>query len=72
VKSGIPPIANADVWSNPDEYRESVREFIGAMATELAELAYSTELDALAVACDVVREIATGKVKSQNRRVDCR
>jgi hypothetical protein len=37
---------------------EDVREYIGAMAAGLAELAYASRLESLAVACDVVREIA--------------
>jgi len=40
------------------------------MATEMAQLAYSNNLDAVAVACDVVREIAAGNVKSKERWPD--
>lgn len=73
MKSGTLPIENAGVaWTKQDAHRENVREFIGAMAAELAELAYASRLDALAVACDVVCEVAAGKVKSQGRHVECR
>ncbi|HZL32097.1 MAG TPA: hypothetical protein VFC54_13710 [Pseudolabrys sp.] len=48
---------------------DSVRDYIGAMAAELAQLAYHNQLDALAVACDVVREIAVGNVSSPARHM---
>jgi hypothetical protein len=51
--------------------RADVREYIGAMAAALAELAFHNGLDAVAVACDVAREIAEGKVSSDGRRLDC-
>ncbi len=73
MKSNVTPLdkarhrrAKVDVAGAMD-----VCEFIGAMAAELAELAYMSRLDTLAVACDVVREIAEGKVNSQSRQVDC-
>lgn len=47
-----------------------VREYIGAMAAQLAEMAFRSRLDSLAVACDVVREIAEGNVNSQTRQVE--
>lgn len=47
---------------------DNVSDYIGAMAAELAQLANANRLDALAVACDVVREIAAGNVKSQSRQ----
>jgi hypothetical protein len=50
-------------------HEEDVREYIGAMAAGLAELAYASELESLAVACDVVREIAEGNVDAQARVV---
>jgi hypothetical protein len=37
------------------------------MAAELAELAVAKHLDSLAVACDVVREIAQGNVSAEAR-----
>jgi len=51
---------------------EHVCDYIGTLAAELAELALHNRLDALAVACDVVREIADGNVKSHPRHVDGR
>jgi hypothetical protein len=65
-KPGVPPLGRS-----PGRMREDVREYIGAMATELAELALYNGLDALAVACDVAREVAEGKVSSAGRRLDC-
>jgi hypothetical protein len=50
--------------------RREVGEFIRAMAVELAALAYLNNLDALAIACDVVREVAEGNVNSHQRHVD--
>lgn len=57
---------DSDVCS---ETAAEVREYIGDMAAGLAELAYASRLEALAVACDVVREIAEGKVTSDARLV---
>jgi hypothetical protein len=45
--------------------QDEIRDHIGAVAAELAQLANSNKLDALAVACDVVREIAAGNVRSK-------
>jgi hypothetical protein len=39
------------------------------MAASLAEMAYASRLDALAVACDVVREIAEGNVSADTRLI---
>jgi hypothetical protein len=50
--------------------QREVGEYIREMAAELAELAYQNHLNALAVACDVVREIAAGNVNSHERHVD--
>jgi hypothetical protein len=44
-----------------------VRDYIAEMAAGLAELALASRLDSLAVACDVVREIAEGNVQAQAR-----
>lgn len=52
-----------------DSGGDNVRDYIGAMAAELAQLAYHNKLDALAVACDVVREIAVGNVSSPARHM---
>ncbi len=51
------------------EAAAEVREYIGDMAAGLAELAYASRLEALAVACDVVREIAEGKLTPDTRLV---
>ena len=48
---------------------EEVRDYIADMAAELAELALASRLDSLAVACDVVREIAQGNVAAEARIV---
>jgi hypothetical protein len=48
---------------------EAVRDYIADMAGSLAQLALASELDSLAVACDVVREIAQGNVKAQARLI---
>jgi len=48
---------------------EDVRDYIRDMAAGLAELAYASRLDALAVACDVVREIAEGNVTADTRLI---
>lgn len=58
VETGVCPQMAADV-----------REYIGDMAAGLAELAYANRLDALAVACDVLREIAEGNVSVDTRLV---
>jgi hypothetical protein len=50
--------------------QQEVRDYVAAMAAELAELSVATGLDSLAVACDVVREIAEGNVNSQSRQVE--
>jgi hypothetical protein len=50
--------------------QREVGKYIQEMAAELAELAYQNHLNALAVACDVVREIAAGNVNSHERHVD--
>jgi hypothetical protein len=50
--------------------QKEVRDYVAAMAAELAELSVATGLDSLAVACDVVREIAEGNVNSQSRQVE--
>jgi hypothetical protein len=50
--------------------QKEVRDYVAAMAAELAELAVGADLDSLAVACDVVREIAQGNVNSQSRQVE--
>ena len=47
--------------------RQEACRYIETMAAEMAELAYSNNLDAVAVACDVVREIAAGNVRSKAR-----
>ena len=39
------------------------------MAASLAELALASRLESLAVACDVVREIAQGKVSAEARLI---
>ncbi len=46
-----------------------VREYIADMAAGLAELAYASRLEALAMACDVVREIAEGNMPADTRLV---
>lgn len=48
---------------------EDVRDYIAEMAAGLAELALASQLDSLAVACDVVREIAEGNVSAEARLV---
>jgi hypothetical protein len=48
---------------------EEVRDYIADMAAGLAELALANRLDSLAVACDVVREIAQGNVAAEARLV---
>lgn len=58
VDTGVCPQMAADV-----------RDYIGDMAAGLAELAYANKLDALAVACDVVREIAKENVTAEARLV---
>ena len=40
------------------KHQDSVREFILAMTIELSELAYKNDLDPLAVALDMAREVA--------------
>jgi hypothetical protein len=62
VRSGLAVDYNRsiDVMS-----QDEIRDHIGAVAAELAQLANSNKLDALAVACDVVREIAAGNVRSK-------
>ena len=50
--------------------QKEVRDYVAAMAAELAELSVTAGLDALAVSCDVVREIAQGNVNSQSRQVE--
>lgn len=59
-----------DAKAQEAKAQEKVREYIATMAVELAELAYLSQLDALAVACDVVREIAEGNVKSHVLNVE--
>jgi hypothetical protein len=51
------------------ELASDVRDYIRDMAASLAELAYASRLDALAVACDVVREIADGNVTAETRLI---
>lgn len=53
-----------------EQQQKEVRDYVAAMAAELAELAVGADLDSLAVACDVVREIAQGNVNSQSRQVE--
>ena len=48
---------------------EAVRDYIADMAGSLAQLALASELDSLAVACDVVREIAQGNVRAEARLI---
>lgn len=58
VETGVCPQMAADV-----------REYIGDMAAGLAELAYANRLEAVAVACEMVREIAEGNVSIDTRLV---
>jgi hypothetical protein len=53
----------------PLQSSEEVRDYIAEMAASLAELALASRLDSLAVACDVVREIAQGNVTADARLV---
>jgi hypothetical protein len=50
--------------------RQEICSYVGALADEMARLAYAHQLDALAVACDVVREIAAGNVSSKSRQIN--
>lgn len=49
--------------------RQEISDHIGQVAAGLAQLADLNKLDALAVACDVVREIAAGNVNSKARQI---
>jgi hypothetical protein len=60
---------DADDCSGGSDAAEDVRDYIRDMAAGLAELAYASRLDALAVACDVVREIAEGNVSTDTRLI---
>jgi hypothetical protein len=51
------------------ECADDVCDYIRDMAASLAEMAYASRLDALAVACDVVREIAEGNVSADTRLI---
>ena len=50
--------------------QKEICDYVAATAAELAELSVASGLDSLAVACDVVREIAQGNVNSQSRQVE--
>ena len=60
---------SAPVSQNVSKSAEDVRDYIADMAAGLAELALANRLDSLAVACDVVREIAQGNVAAEARLV---
>jgi hypothetical protein len=60
--SDRPPLARASP-------ADDARDYIADMAAGLAELALANRLDSLAVACDVVREIAQGNVAAEARLV---
>ena len=51
-------VPSAETVAEIVKHQESVREFILAMTIELSELAYKNDLDPLAVALDMAREVA--------------
>jgi len=60
---------DAGEFGGGTELAADVRDYIRDMAASLAEMAYASRLDALAVACDVVREIADGNVTAETRLI---
>jgi hypothetical protein len=67
ARVGLKP--SAPVRQSVSTSAEEVRDYIADMAAGLAELALANRLDSLAVACDVVREIAQGNVAAEARLV---
>jgi hypothetical protein len=63
-----PPTASVRAPAkHPAHSPDEVRDYIAEMAGSLAQLALASQLDSLAVACDVVREIALGNVTAEAR-----
>ena len=63
-------LAGLDLNDEEAEMRQrSVREFIAAMSSELATLAYQNRLDSLAVIFDMAREAAAEGYAHKNKRM---
>ena len=60
---------SAPLGQSVSKSAEDARDYMADMAAGLAEFALANRLDSLAVACDVVREIAQGNVAAEARLV---